>query len=616
MADSTVYSTAINPGAPPLRWDNVYEAFRQVNANFEMIEAALGSAGITPVNFNDLDSGVSPADTNTFTLGTMSKQWKSVHTAEWVDVAGSELNGLWAGNAHIKGIGYTIDLPVNSTVDGNLIIDPAKVWFNEIQVDNNESVVATSVNDSFNILSGTGISMNVDSSGESITVSNTGIITASAGLGINVSGTNPLTITNTGVRSISNSGSIGTRTPGLGIHTSSSTGTPLLTNTGVLEIVAGSGALIVSTDAVTGIVTITNNSPAQPAFQQVEVDADSANRLVADSTAGVLKVVSGYGITLGKTVGTDTLTINVNPAHDIKGSVFGDDSSVLVDGVNNYIYGNVSATTLRTAETKIALGNSAGSISQGNNATAVGWLAGYNTQGTAAVAVGREAGEINQGQYAVSVGPGAGYTGQGGNAVAIGYDAGFTAQGSAGVAIGYLSGNNTQESGAVAIGYTTAQVTQRTGAVAIGWSAGQTNQGANAIAIGFRAGFLNQDAGSIILNASGAALNSTGAGFYVNPVRSTTSSARPLVYNASTSEIFYTSTLEFINSTISTTDSSGITVDVQTTFNTDVTFENDIIVAERLTVKGSRVINLAELKSVVAASSSFADFQTRIAALV
>jgi hypothetical protein len=56
-------------------------------------------------------------------------------------------------------------------------------------------------------------------------------------------------------------------------------------------------------------------------------------------------------------------------------------------------------------------------------------------------------------------------------------------------------------------------------------------------------------------------------------------------------------------------------VDVQTTFNTDVTFENDITIAERLTLKGSRVINLAELKSVVAASSSFADFQTRIAAL-
>jgi hypothetical protein len=458
--------------------------------------------------------------------------------------------------------------------------------------------------------------MNVDSSGESITVSNTGIITASAGLGINVSGTNPLTITNTGVRSISNSGSIGTRTPGLGIHTSSSTGTPLLTNTGVLEIVAGSGALIVSTDAVTGIVTITNNSPAQPAFQQVEVDADSANRLVADSTAGVLKVVSGYGITLGKTVGTDTLTINVNPAHDIKGSVFGDDSSVLVDGVNNYIYGNVSATTLRTAETTITLGADAGLSNQGAFAVAIGVQSALVNQGTNAIAVGAQAGGSAQGSNAVSVGLQAGASSQGAASIAIGQGAGGSTQGSNALAAGYLAGYDNQGTGSIALGYTAAQITQGDSAVSIGWSAGQTNQGDYAIAIGYRAGFLNQNVSSIILNASGAALNSTGAGFYVNPVRSTTSSARPLVYNASTSEIFYTSTLEFINSTISTTDSSGITVDVQTTFNTDVTFENDIIVAERLTVKGSRVINLTELQSVVAASSSFADFQTRIAALV
>jgi hypothetical protein len=88
-----------------------------------------------------------------------------------------------------------------------------------------------------------------------------------------------------------------------------------------------------------------------------------------------------------------------------------------------------------------------------------------------------------------------------------------------------------------------------------------------------------------------------------------------MMADISTKEVFY-SNIELQGNTISTADSSGLTVDVQTTFNTDVTFENDISVAEILTLKGSRVINLAELKSVVAASSSFADFQTRIAALV
>jgi hypothetical protein len=80
--------------------------------------------------------------------------------------------------------------------------------------------------------------------------------------------------------------------------------------------------------------------------------------------------------------------------------------------------------------------------------------------------------------------------------------------------------------------------------------------------------------------------------------------------------LFSSNVLEFFGSRISTSDSSGIIVDVQTTFYTDVVAEGDLTVAEQLTVKGSRVINLTELKSVVAASTNFADFQTRIAALV
>jgi hypothetical protein len=88
------------------------------------------------------------------------------------------------------------------------------------------------------------------------------------------------------------------------------------------------------------------------------------------------------------------------------------------------------------------------------------------------------------------------------------------------------------------------------------------------------------------------------------------------MYDTSSKELFSSNVLEFFGSRISTSDSSGIVVDVQTTFNTDVAFENDITVAERLTVKGSRVINLTELQAITAASTSFSDFQSRIAALV
>ncbi len=646
MSDSSSYSTAINPGAPPLRWDNIYAAFQQVNANFEILEAALGASGITPINFSDLDSSVIPSADSAYVLGDITRKWKSVFTAAYNETPGNELNGLWAGDAQIKGIGYSIDLPLGSTVNGDLIIDPGKTWFQEIQIDNNESIVATEFNDSFKILSGDGISLSVDSSAESITVSNTGILNVTAGTGISrtiVSGV--ANIVNTGVISLANTGSIGTRTGGLGIHVSSASGNPVITNTGVLSLSAGVG-ITVSLDAVTGDVTVSNSAPAVNAFAQIEVDGDNANRLQADSVSDVLNVVSGAGISLSKNTSTDTLTIAVNPVFDLKGSVFGDDSSILVDAVSNYIYGNVRATTLRTSEQKIALGDLAGETtqganavaigreagrttqggqavaiggltgqtSQGDSAVAVGVLAGQTSQGISAVAIGNQAGQTTQGDVAIAIGAQAGETSQGSIAVAIGQNAGQDNQGSSGIAIGYYAGKDTQGTGAVSLGYTAAQVTQGQAGVAIGWSAGQTNQGAYAIAIGYRAGFTNQNASSIVLNASGVALNAAGAGFYVDPIR-LGGSGRTLMYDIVTKELFY-SNIELQGNNISTVDSSGLTVDVQTTFNTDVIFENDISVAERLTLKGSRVINLAELKTVVAASSSFADFQTRIAALV
>jgi hypothetical protein len=243
------------------------------------------------------------------------------------------------------------------------------------------------------------------------------------------------------------------------------------------------------------------------------------------------------------------------------GSVFTDSSTQIIDGNTATVYGNIEATTLRTSEARIALGDGAGSSTVGSS-----------------IAIGNLAGSTNQSSTGIGLGFRAAFSDQGSGAVAIGVDAGNTTQGNR--------------------------------AVALGDQAGETSQGANAIAIGYKAGETSQTAGSIVINASGVALNGATAGFYVDPIRSTTLSARPVVYNTTTKELFYTSTLEFINSTISTTDSSGLTVDVLTTFNSDVVVENE------LTVKGSRVINLTELKSVVAASVSFADFQTRIAALV
>jgi hypothetical protein len=170
----------------------------------------------------------------------------------------------------------------------------------------------------------------------------------------------------------------------------------------------------------------------------------------------------------------------------------------------------------------------------------------------------------------------------------------------------------------VAIGLQAGYNTQGTGAVAIGAAAGADTQGINAVAIGTLAGQISQPANTIILNATGSAVNGVAAqtnSFYVDPIRST-ANGRPLMYDTITKEITSSNVLEFFGNRISTSDSSGINIDVLTNFYTDVVVENDLTVAEQLIVKGSRVINLTELKSVVAASTDFADFQTKIAALV
>ncbi len=182
---------------------------------------------------------------------------------------------------------------------------------------------------------------------------------------------------------------------------------------------------------------------------------------------------------------------------DVTGSIFADDSTLLVDGVNGKIVGDVETSSLRTSETKIALGADAGQTSQGGYAVAVGYAAGQTSQGLRAVSVGPDSGSISQGDV--------------------------------GVAIGYAAG----------------QSTQGIGAIAIGNAAGNIGQGNYAIAIGVSAGVTSQAANSIVINASGAALNNTTASsFVVKPVRgvaeaSLPSGFKPVAYNPTTGEFIY-----------------------------------------------------------------------------
>jgi len=340
------FNSNTTPGRPPVLWSEVNDAFVKVNENFDILVATIGSgSGLTPIDFTSLDTSVKPTTDNLRDLGDITHKWRAVFAGEHTTV--DPLNGVWAGNAQVKGVGYTINLPDNSTVGGDpitgigtsLIIDPDKTFFKEIQVNNDLSVVATTFGDTVNFLSGSGVGLAVSSGADSITFSNTGILSVTAGSGITAATASGVaTITNAGVRSLQSTTALPAgRTTGAGVNINGSTGDNLrVTNTGVISISSGVG-ITVSLDAASGDVTITNSAPAVNAFTQIEVNGDSANRLTADAASDVLNINSGDGITLTKTVGTDTLTIAVNPVFDLKGSVFGDDSSVIVNAIDRVV---------------------------------------------------------------------------------------------------------------------------------------------------------------------------------------------------------------------------------------------------------------------------------------
>ena len=494
------FNSNIVPGRPPLLWSDVQDAFVKVNENFDILVATVGDgSGLTPIDFSSLDTDVSPTTDNLRSLGSITNRWKTVYTGE--HTLTDPTNGVFLGNAQIKGLGFTVNLPENSTIGGDpltgigtsLIIDPNKTFFKTIEVDNNLSVVATEFGSTLNLLSGSGIGLSVNSSSDSIEIDNTGILSVVAGSGISASTINGIaTVTNAGVRSLQSTTALpANRATGTGINITGSTGDNLrITNTGVISVTAGLG-ITVSVDVATGEFQVTNSAPAQPAFQQIEVNGDSVNRLIADGTAGVFKIVSGQGIALAKTAGTDTMSITVNPVFDLKGSIFGDDSTKIVDAVEGKVYAEFFGSLT---------GNVTGNADTATVAATV-TLTATNT--------------TNAAHFITFV---------------------DTATGNEGV--------RTDTS-------------------------------------------LTYNPNTNILTAGTFSGNLTGA---------------------VTGNIF--------TNLIDSADSSAITVTPITIFSSDVVVENDLSVTQRFLLRGSRVLNLTDLKAVVAASTSFSDFQTRIAALV
>ena len=289
------------------------------------------------------------------------------------------------------------------------------------------------------------------------------------------------------------------------------------------------------------------------AANSIAINATSATLENQTADSFVLKPIRNivgttvmmYDAVSGEVTHSDSLNlINTLVANsitgDVTGSVFGDDSTVLVDGVNNKIVGDIETASLRTSETKIALGSSAGQTTQGIDAVAIGHSSGQSNQRQNSVAIGRDAGKTNQDFRAVAIGYSAGEEDQGGTAVAIGGQAGKTTQGGSAVAVGYLSGWQTQGDTAVAVGRTAGYTSQGEDAIAVGFEAGKTNQGEDAIAIGTLAGYANQAANSIVINATGVTVqNSQASSLVIKPVRSAVGTTM-LMYDATTGEVTHT----------------------------------------------------------------------------
>lgn len=503
------FNSNITPGRPPLLWSDMYDAFVKVNENFDILVATVGDgSGLTPVDFSSLDTDVSPSVDNLRSLGNITNKWKAVFAGE--HTVSDPLNGLWAGNAQIKGIGLTVNLPAGTTIGGdpltgigtNLIIDADKTFFKTAQVDNAESVVANEFADTLNLNSGIAMQLVVDSAAESITFNNTGVIGLFAGSGVSVdAAVGNVTVSNTGVRSLQSVTALPSgRSSGAGINVNGSTGDNLrITNTGILEVQQGFG-ITVSTDNATGIATVSFNSGVAPqtAFTRFHIDGDnSVNDIVSDSIADIFNLSQGYGITLTNDALSDTLTIAVNSRIDIVGSVFADNSTLLVDGPG----GRIPAEVVQGTFTGSVVGNVTGNVS-----------------GTAGVAT--------------------------------------------------------------TVTLTATESTAATHFV------------------------------TFVDTATGNENVRTDTSLTYNP------STNVLTAGTFNGSVTGTVTGNIFTNLIDSADSSAITVTPLTIFSSDVVVENDLIVTQQFLLRGSRVLNLTDLKAVVAVSASFSDFQARIAALV
>lgn len=344
----------ITPGPAPLLWSNIHEAFDIINQNFTELNARTDDGSSGGVNFSNLFTDVSPANTNLYFLGQSNKTWKSLYLSEIVNAPGNQNNGLWLGSAQVSGQGGIINLPKNSTVGSELIINEENTSFKTFLINETE-VVARSFTDTLTITSSSGLNIVADNQDNSLNFLNTGVLSLSGTSGqIGVSNaTGNITLTNLGVLSLLNQNysptnpvvppvlSFDNRAPGAGISVSNATGNTTITNTGILSIGSGGGGIFIDFDPTIGRAVISNSLPNvdQNVFTSIEISGQPT--IEASLRNDILTFIEGYGIQLTNNPSQKSITIEFINDTTINGSVVGAGDTLLVDSVNNKILGPV-----------------------------------------------------------------------------------------------------------------------------------------------------------------------------------------------------------------------------------------------------------------------------------
>jgi hypothetical protein len=162
-------------------------------------------------------------------------------------------------------------------------------------------------------------SININVDGQDIGLTSNGLVSAAAGNGIGITGTTDITISNSGVLSVSDGTTVSTGAIVLsassGVSALNTAGTFAITNTGVTELTGGDG---IGLDVQTGSVTVSNLGllSASPGAgigvsttTGVATISNKGVRTLAD-LSGVVLLTGGTGVGVVTNTETNTITLS------------------------------------------------------------------------------------------------------------------------------------------------------------------------------------------------------------------------------------------------------------------------------------------------------------------